>query len=92
MSREVSIAEARDHLTELIRCAERGEAIELTRRGKAVAALVSIPEYRRLTGGAPSFWRSVGLFRTEIGDGELAGIEEALRDLRDSSAGRDVEW
>jgi prevent-host-death family protein len=92
MPRLVSIASAKDHLTELIRSVERGEAVELTRRGKPVAALVSIPEYRRMREGWPSFWRALSVFREGLGEKDLAGIEEALRDLRDSSTGREVSW
>lgn len=40
VSRSVSVAEAKAHLSELIAAAEAGERIEITRRGKAVAVLV----------------------------------------------------
>jgi prevent-host-death family protein len=48
MPRKVSLAEARDHLTGLVRDVERGQPVELTRRGKPVAVLVSHDEYERL--------------------------------------------
>ena len=39
MSRRHSIAEARNHLPELVRQAESGKPVELTRRGEPVAEL-----------------------------------------------------
>ena len=90
MSPLVSISEARDHLTELIRRAERGEAVQLTRRGKPVVAIVSISEFRRVRSGAPSFWKALSVFREGVGEKDLAGMEDALRDLRDPSAGREI--
>ena len=36
----VSMKEARERLSELVRAAERGEAVTITRRGKEVARLV----------------------------------------------------
>ena len=36
----VSIKEARERLSELVRAAERGEAVTITRRGKEVARIV----------------------------------------------------
>lgn len=49
MGRQVSIAEAKDHFSELVQAAERGGVVTVTRRGRAVARLVSEQEFRRLT-------------------------------------------
>ena len=38
----VSIREAREHLSDLVAAAERGEAVTITRRGKKVARLVPL--------------------------------------------------
>jgi prevent-host-death family protein len=46
---QVSIAEARNNLSKLVRAAEQREPIELTRRGQPVVVLVSADESRRLT-------------------------------------------
>ena len=48
MSKEVSIANAKTHLSTWVRAAEHGEAVVITRRGKAVAALVSTDELVQL--------------------------------------------
>lgn len=49
MEKQVSIAHAKDHFSEIVQAAERGGVVVVTRRGKAVARLVSEQEYRRLT-------------------------------------------
>ena len=56
MSREVSIAEAKTQLSSWVRAAEHGEAVVITRRGKAVAALVSaeaLAQLERLRAAGP---------------------------------------
>ena len=63
MSKRVSIADARDHLTALVRSAEEGHPVELTRRGKLVAVLVSSQEYEKLTSGRPDLWAGIQKFR-----------------------------
>jgi prevent-host-death family protein len=55
MSKSYSIAEARDNFAAMVRdIEERVSVIELTRRGKPVAVLLSVGEYRRLSGQAGS--------------------------------------
>jgi len=44
---DVSIAEAKTHLTRIMKRVETGEAIRITRRGKPVAVLVSQEEHER---------------------------------------------
>ena len=44
---DVSIAEAKNHLPELIRAVEEGEAVVITRHGKPVAQLGPPPPERR---------------------------------------------
>lgn len=63
---EVSIAEAKAHLSELVERAEAGETVRITRRGKPVARLipetkkkkkVDVEALRRLTESSP--WQPV---------------------------------
>ena len=86
-----SIAEARRNLPSLIREAESGNAVELTRRGESVAVLISCQVFERLATSHRSFddaYRafsdSVGLAEMELDPGELFGH------LRDTVPGRDV--
>jgi prevent-host-death family protein len=48
VTREFSIAEAKDHLSEVVRPAEENGIVELTRRGRSAAVVVSAREFRRL--------------------------------------------
>jgi prevent-host-death family protein len=91
MPKSVSIAEARDHLPALIRSAEHGEPVELTRRGKMVAALVSGHDYARLTKGTPDLWEAIQKFRAEHDLSDL-DVEEVFANVRDRTPGREVEW
>jgi prevent-host-death family protein len=49
MDRQVSIAEAKDHFSEIVQAAERGLVVTVTRRGKPVARLLAENEFQRLT-------------------------------------------
>jgi len=44
---DVSVAEAKNHLSRLIRAAERGETVVITRKGKPVAQITPAPPKRR---------------------------------------------
>ena len=46
-SMDVSIAEAKNRLSKLVRAAEGGEEVTITRNGRAVAQLVPTPAKRR---------------------------------------------
>jgi prevent-host-death family protein len=90
MARKVSIAEARDHLTGLVRDVERGKRIELTRRGQPVAVLLSTGEYDRLRKTAPSLKDALKAWRSRLpADFEGLGGDE-VAGWRDRSPGRDV--
>lgn len=77
MGRQFSIAEARNQFARLVHVAEQGMPVRITRRGKAIAVLVSEKTYgraqrraRRGIGDAILQWRekhgSVQLSRAEI--------------------------
>ncbi len=55
MSHRYSIAEARTSLPTIVDQAEAGITIELTRRGKPVAVVVSLREFERSRTGRPRF-------------------------------------
>lgn len=92
MANSYSIAEARDKLARLIHEAEKGVSVELTRRGIAVAVLVSLSEYKKLREGSIGFWEAFENFR-EKADLANIGIEpEVFEDLRDRTQGREVRF
>lgn len=86
----VSIAQARSGLPRLIREAEAGGAVEITRRGRPVAVLVSAETYRRLTAGSPSFAGCLDAFLAEARTDEVGLDRDEFLDLRDRGAGRQV--
>jgi antitoxin Phd len=90
--RQYSIAQARDQLASIVHDVERGEPVELTRRGKAVAVVMSLDDYRKATGRKPSFPEAWEAFRRTTDLEGLAFTDEELAQLRDRSPGRDFRW
>ena len=90
---EYSIAQAKNHLPRLIREAEAGHDVRLTRRGKSVATLIGAERYEALTSSKRSFWEAYESFRREYDLAELAiDVEEVYGDIRDKTPGRDFTW
>jgi prevent-host-death family protein len=92
MAHRVSIAHARDHLTGLIRDVERGKRVELTRRGRRVAVLVSADEYDRLHSSRPDPVAGLRAWREDLPEDFSGFGPEEVRALRDRTPGRDVRW
>lgn len=93
MTKQYSIAKARDNLARVVHEVERGRRVELTRRGKPVAVLVSAAEYGRLAGTPPSFLQALHEFRERMKLAELDIDPEAIwGGLRDRSPGREVAF
>jgi prevent-host-death family protein len=91
MSRQHSIASAKNNLPALVHEAELGDPIEITRRGQPVAVLLSMAEYRRLSDARPDAWERLQTFRANYDLAEL-DIAGALAGTRDASPGREVPW
>lgn len=86
-----SVADARAHLAEIVDQVEAGREVEITRRGKRVAVLVSASRYARLRSEPLSFWNAYQTFRRKHDLGEL-GVEPGWAEAaRDRSAGRGVK-
>ena len=86
-----SISEARSNLPRLVREAECGKAVELTRRGEAVAVLVGRRQYERLVGHHRSFFDAYEKFKKDVDLAELAiDPDELFASARDDARGRDV--
>jgi prevent-host-death family protein len=49
MSKQYSVAEARERLARVVQEVEQGTTVELTRRGKPVAVVLSLDTYERLS-------------------------------------------
>lgn len=90
MARRYSIAEARAQLPAIIDLAAAGRQVELTRRGKPVAVILSTRELERLRGRKTDFPTAYKRF-VEKFPSKGSGIDKGFaRSLRDRSAGRDV--
>lgn len=90
---EVSIAEAKNRLPRLVRRAEAGETVRITRRGRSVAVLLSEREYDRLRNPRLAFFDFLREWRAQM---VAQGIDfpraSDWENLRDNAPGREVAW
>ena len=90
MTKQYSISQARNSLPSLVHAVEDGASVELTRRGRPVAVLVSISDYDRLTRKRPDLWSAIERFRVDT-DLEALDVEQILDGVRDRSPGPEPE-
>lgn len=92
MAGKHSIAEAWRNLPSLIRDAEQGRTVEITRRGESVAILVGHREFERLTKVRRGFSASYREYANVTG---LVGLgldpDEIFGDVRDETAGQESQ-
>ena len=92
MSEQHSIADASSHLDELVRKAEEGETVEITREGEAVAVLIGRREYKRINGRPHrSFAEALEEFRRSADFEAIGDPDEIWGDVRDPDPGRDID-
>jgi prevent-host-death family protein len=90
MTHEFTIAEARNHLSEVVRLAEDEGVVELTRRGKPVALVVSTGEFARLCSRPREPFSFLAELRAAY-DVDQNGLEPGDLDaVRDRDPGRAV--
>ncbi len=91
MGKRHSIADARMKLPRLVREAEAGKAVELTRRGEGVAVLIGRKQYERLISRSRRFSEAWNEFSRKV---ELAELkidpDEVFAGVRDDAPGRDT--
>ena len=93
MSNSHSIADARRNLPTLIREAENGKAVTLTRRGTPVAVIMGRSLYDQLSTGRRTFSETFVHFAQTAGLAKLAlDPDELFADVRESLPGRDVQF
>ena len=91
MADKHSIAEARRNLPRLVRQAEKGMAVELTRRGEPVAVLIGWRRFERLASNRRSFVAAYQDFTKESDLAKLAiDPDELFAKTREETLGRDV--
>lgn len=90
MSKRYSIAEARANLPTIVDEVEAGNDVELTRRGKPVAVVISRREYERLLAERPRFADAYRGFLEKFRLDEVGIDDEFFASIRAASAGREV--
>jgi prevent-host-death family protein len=91
VAKQHSIAEARNNLPSLVRAAESGKAVELTRRGEPVAVLIGRRQYERLIMKYRRFSEAYENFTREFDLEELAiNPDELFAGARNDIHGREV--
>lgn len=90
MGRRFTVAEARANLPNLLHAVEHGEQVEITRRGKPVAVVLSFPDWQRLGHASGGFWSDFLAWREGVRDEDVALPDDWAEGLRDRSPGRDV--
>jgi prevent-host-death family protein len=90
MAKTYSLAEAKAQLPAIIVQAERGQNIQLTRRGKPVVVMMSFDEFERLKGNRLPFRETYQKFLSKFSPPK-AGVEKRFAaSLRDRTRGRRV--
>ena len=91
---EVSVAKARNALTQLIHEAEGGKVVHITRRGKSVAVLISREEYDRLESqdSKRDFWQAIEDWRAQASFDWPELTPEEVDGWRDRHPGREFSW
>ncbi len=91
---EVSVAEAKARLTGLIHQVEDGEAVHITRRGKAVAVLVSESEYAALQARRPiqGPWDAIADWRAQAAFDWPDLTPDEVDPWHDRAPGKTLEW
>ncbi len=91
MTEKRSIADARRNLPRLIREAEQGKTVELTRRGKPVAVLIGRSAFERLAAGRRGFREAYADFLAAVDIPALAlNPDEIFEGVRDLTPGPDI--
>jgi prevent-host-death family protein len=89
--KRVSVAEAKNSLPALLHEAER-EPVEIVRRGKPVAVILSRASYERLSGKGQGVWAALERFRETHDLAELDAASAFERSRDPSPQGRPVRW
>ena len=92
VAKTYTVASARAKLADIVDEVEAGAEVELTRRGKKVAVVMSAARYARLRGERVAFMTAYDTFRASH-DLSEAGVDPSWsRGLRRRDAGRPVKF
>jgi prevent-host-death family protein len=92
-----SVAQARDRFAEIVHSLESQPRLEVTRRGRTVAVIISVEVYEQMqaaaaAAAAPDFWDNYQAFRVAH---DLDGLNigpATFEGVRDRSSGREAAW
>ena len=85
---------ARAQLSEALRGLEAGDApMMISRRGQAAGVLMSMAQYRQLSGAGAGFSERLKAWRDQyLREADASAEADSLAELRQPDAGRDFEW
>ena len=89
--KDYSIVDARAHLPDLLDEVEAGREVRLTRRGHAVAVVLSVERYEALRSERASFGEAYRAFLERHSIEEIGFDPESFESLRDRGPGRRVQ-
>jgi len=90
MPQRYSIAEARISLPAIVDRVEAGREIELARRGRPVAVVVSLRAFERLRRDRPRFSDAYKKFLKQYRLAEVGLEDDFFRSIREKGRGREV--
>lgn len=90
VAKTYSVAEARAHLPDILDAVEGGKDIQLTRRGKAVAIVLSPERYESLRKNRTDFRDAYRTFVSKHSLREIGLDAEFFESVRDRKSGRPV--
>lgn len=89
----IPLSQARANLADTLRSVEAGtEPALISRRGEPAAVLMSLAQYRRLSGAPQDFAGLLDGWRQHYLNLPDAASDDPWADVRDPSPGRDVAW
>jgi prevent-host-death family protein len=90
MAKRMTTAQARREWAKVLKSAERGAPVEVTRDGRPVAVVVSMDQYRKIQEKKKeTLSQIIARFRESVDPRDLEG-PDPWADVRDRSPGRDV--
>lgn len=89
-SKQYSIAEARSSLSTIVDQAEAGQEVELTRRGKPVAVVISLLKLVKLRDERSSFTAAYKGFLTRFSLKDVGLDSGFVESIREKAAGREI--
>jgi antitoxin Phd len=89
-AQRVTVAEARSGLPRLLHAVERGQPVEITRRGQPVAVVLSLADYQRLSGKPRDAWEAYEQWSASVDPCDRELPDDFFTKLRDRSPGRRV--